>query len=93
MRKVYVLTDYLEIFDIKPFTHEEWCLERRKANKATHGKKNWLPLLDCLKDLPWHEKDNVVDKTDKPVGSFAEFMETMESQVEYVDLDEIELDV
>lgn len=76
MKKLYVLTDYVEIYDAKAFTHEDWIAARRVANRESHGKRNWLLQMDCLAHLPWHEETdgNYVGTT---ITGYESFMEAM----------------
>ena len=76
MKKLYVLTDYAEIFDAKAFTYDEWVAARREANRASHGHTNWLLQMDCLANLPWHEEEQI-ESSEIKIKNYDDFMEAL----------------
>ena len=57
MKKVYVLTDFVEIFDVKPLERDEWVAKRTEMNKVNYGNCNWWPMGDAIANLPFHEEE------------------------------------
>lgn len=75
MKKVYVLTDFEEIYDVKPLTRDEWVARRTEMNKVNYGNCNWWPMGDKIADLPFHEEDGEDEEQDRDLSSFDSYIE------------------
>lgn len=82
MKKLYVYTDFVYLYDAKPMTFDEWVTARATALKENRGQIQWYPISDQLSDLPWYENQGDGNDTQKTISNSDEFQSFIDDLTE-----------
>ena len=82
MKKLYVYTDFVYLYDAKPMTFDEWVAARATALKENKGNIQWYPISDQLSDLHWYEAQGDGSGNQRTIRNSEEFQSFIDNLTE-----------